>query len=95
MSGAGTFKVGRFQDFNGSAQPAVALYNDSYWEVNMTNKDIAIETIRNLPDDTTWQENQERINFIAGVRKGFEQIDQGEGIPIEKVEDILESWTQK
>jgi hypothetical protein len=38
--------------------------------MNMTNKEKAIRSIQELPDDATWEDIQERINFVAGVRKG-------------------------
>ena len=34
----------------------------------MTTKQIAIQAIQQLPDDASWEEIQERIRFIAGVR---------------------------
>lgn len=37
----------------------------------MTVKEIAIRTIEQLPEDATWDDIQERIRFVAGVRKGM------------------------
>lgn len=48
----------------------------------MNIKEIVINTIKSLPDDSTWDCIQERINFMAGVRKGLREIDEGKGIPI-------------
>ena len=33
----------------------------------MTTKDIAINSLRELPENATWEDIQERINFIAAV----------------------------
>jgi hypothetical protein len=51
----------------------------------MTIKEIAIKSIKELPEDATWEDIQERINFMAGVRKGLRELDQGKGIPHEKM----------
>jgi hypothetical protein len=60
----------------------------------MTIKEIAMETIRQLPEDATWDDNQERINFVAGMRKGLRQLDEGKGIAHQKVkEEFAESPT--
>jgi hypothetical protein len=53
----------------------------------MTTKEAALQTINELPEDTTWEDVQERINFIAGVRKGLRELDEGKGIPHSKIEE--------
>ena len=58
----------------------------------MTVKDIAIQTIRQLPPAAAWEEIQERINFGAGVRKGLREIDEGKGIAHEKVKRAGVKW---
>ncbi len=58
----------------------------------MTIKEIAIKSIQELPEDATWEDIQERINFVAGVRKGFRELDEGKGIPHEKVREELREW---
>jgi predicted transcriptional regulator len=32
------------------------------------------------------------IEFIAGVREGFEQLERGEGVPINQVRETMASW---
>lgn len=51
----------------------------------MTTKEIAIRSIQELPEDATWVDIQERINFIAGVPKGLRELDEGKGIPHERI----------
>lgn len=58
----------------------------------MTTKDIAIQTIQKLPDDATWEDIQERINFIAGIRRGMRELDEGKGIPHEQIKDEFKEW---
>ncbi len=58
----------------------------------MTVKEIAIKTIHQLPEDATWEDIQERINFVAGVRKGLRELDEGKGIAHEKVKEEFVGW---
>lgn len=61
----------------------------------MSNKEIVMDLVRRLPDEVTLQEIAREIEFIAGVREGFEQLDRGEGVPLEEVEKKLPSWLIK
>ena len=58
----------------------------------MTEKEIVLETIRSLPDDCSLEEIAERIEFMAAVQKGLDQLDAGEGISHEEVKKQLASW---
>jgi len=58
----------------------------------MTIKEIAIKSIEDLPEDATWEHIQERINFMAGIRKGLRELDQGKGIPHEKIREEFSEW---
>ncbi len=58
----------------------------------MTSKEIAIKSIQELPEDATWEDIQERINFVAGVRKGLRELDEGKGILHEKVREEFREW---
>ena len=58
----------------------------------MTTKDIAIHTIEDLPEEATWDDIQERINFVAGVRKGLRELDEGKGIPHDRVWEEFAEW---
>ena len=58
----------------------------------MTNKEIAIKSIEELPESATWEDIQERINFIAGVRKGLRELDQGKGISHKKIREEFSEW---
>jgi len=58
----------------------------------MTEKEIVLETIRALPDNCSLDEIAERIQFMAAVQKGLNQLDNGEGIPHDEVKKQLASW---
>jgi predicted transcriptional regulator len=58
----------------------------------MTEKEIVLETIRSLPDDCSLEEIAERIEFMAAVQKGLDQLDRGGGVPHVEVKRQLASW---
>jgi len=58
----------------------------------MTTKEIAIKSIQELPESATWEDIQERINFVAGVRKGLRELDEGKGIPHEQIREEFREW---
>jgi hypothetical protein len=43
----------------------------------MTEKEIVLETIRELPDNCWMEEIADRIEIIAAVQKGVDQLDRG------------------
>jgi len=61
----------------------------------MSNKEVVSDLLSRLPHDVSLQEIAREIEFIAGVREGLDQLDRGEGVPIEQVEKMIESWTTK
>jgi predicted transcriptional regulator len=58
----------------------------------MTEKEIVIKAVSELPDNCSIDEIADRIEFLAAVRKGLDQLDRGEGIPHEEIKRQLASW---
>ncbi len=52
----------------------------------MSDKQSVLEAIRRLPDEVTLREIRDEIDFLAAVRAGEQQADQGRLIPLEQVE---------
>ena len=61
----------------------------------MSDKQSVLEAIRRLPDEVTLREIRDEIDFLAAVREGEQQADQGRLIPLEQVEKNLQSWLSK
>ena len=61
----------------------------------MSNKEIVIDLVQRLPEESTLLDIAREIEFVAGVREGFAQLDRGEGVPLEQVEKQLPSWITK
>ena len=53
---------------------------------------MVLKTVRELPDDCSLDEIADRIEFLAAVQKGLDQLDCGEGIPHEEIKKQLASW---
>ena len=62
------------------------------YNTGMTTKEIALKTIQELPDDASWEDVRERLDFVAGVRKGLAELDAGQGIPHEKIKAEFAEW---
>ena len=61
----------------------------------MTQKRLVLETISELPNEVSLEEIAERIEFLAAIQKGIDQLDRGEGIPHEEVKRQLATWLAK
>jgi len=61
----------------------------------MSNKEIVMDLLGRLPEQASLHEIAREIEFVAAVRQGFEELDRGEGIPIEQIERELPSWIIK
>ena len=54
----------------------------------MTQKELVLDAINELPDDASL----DRVEFLAAIQKGFDQLDRGEGISHEELKRQLASW---
>ena len=61
----------------------------------MSNKQIVADLMERLPNDASLTEIAREIEFIAGVREGFAQLDRGEGVSLEEIEKQLPAWISK
>lgn len=58
----------------------------------MTQKELVLDAISELPDEASLDDIAERVEFLAAVQKGLDQLDRGEGIPHEDVKRQLATW---
>ncbi len=59
----------------------------------MSTKELALETIQQLPEDASWQDIEDRIHFLAAIEKARGEVRNGEVVPHEEVRDLLRGWT--
>ncbi|MCX8496189.1 MAG: hypothetical protein ORN51_08415 [Akkermansiaceae bacterium] len=55
----------------------------------MPIKELAMETIKDLPENASWQEIEVRIHLLAEVNMGYEQLQRGEGTAITTESELL------
>lgn len=76
----------------------MATLEKTYSEVQnprMTDKQIVEDLLGRIPEDASLHDIAREIEFIAAVRRGLDELDRGEQIPIEEVERELPSWIIK
>ena len=61
----------------------------------MSSKEIVIDLVRRMPDTASLHDIAREIEFVAGVREAFAELDRGEGVPLEEVEKQLPKWAAK
>ena len=61
----------------------------------MTQKELVLDAIRELPNDCSLEEISKRVEFLAGIQKGIDQLDRGESIPHDEIKKQLASWLSK
>ena len=55
----------------------------------MSTKELAMETIKGLPEDATWSEIEDRIHLLAEVNMGCEELRRGEGATVTSESEFL------
>jgi len=58
----------------------------------MSQKELVLEAIRDLPDDATIDSIADRVEFIAALQKGINDLDRGDVVPHEEVKRQLAAW---
>lgn len=61
----------------------------------MSDKQLAIESIERLPENASFDVIAERMEFLAAVRKGLDQIEKGKTVPHDEVKRQLATWLSK
>ena len=61
----------------------------------MSDKQLALDSIERLPEDTSLEVIAERVEFLAAIRKGLDQIERDETIPHNEVKRQLATWFSK
>lgn len=58
----------------------------------MSRKELVLHALSQLPDDCTFEEMEEKLQFLAAVQEGIDQLNRGEAIPHDEVKRNLASW---
>lgn len=58
----------------------------------MSQKELVIEAIQELPDNASMEQIADRVEFIAAIQKGIDDIERGDVISHEEVKKQLAAW---
>jgi len=58
----------------------------------MSQKELVLEAIQELPDDASIDQIADRVEFMAAIQKGIDDIDRGDTIPHEEIKKQLATW---
>ena len=61
----------------------------------MSDKQMVLDSIERLPENASLDVIAERVDFLAAVRKGLDQIERGQTVPHDEVKRQLATWLSK
>jgi len=61
----------------------------------MSDKQLVLDSIQRLPEDASLEVISKRVEFLAALNKGLDQIERGQTIPHDEVKRQLASWLSK
>jgi predicted transcriptional regulator len=61
----------------------------------MSNKEMVIDAIRKLPDDSSIEEIVEEVVVLAAIRRGEQDADAGRTISHDEVKKRLQTWISR
>ncbi len=59
----------------------------------MSSKEIVKELLEKLPDEASLRDIAQEIEFVAGIREGLAELDQGQSLNADQLREQLRSWT--
>ncbi len=60
-----------------------------------TSNTIVQDLLKRLPEQVMLREIAQRIEFVAAVRQGQEELDRGDSVALDEVRQELPSWIIK
>jgi predicted transcriptional regulator len=58
----------------------------------MSQKELVLDAIQELPDDASIDQISDRVEFLAAIQKGINDIDRGDTVPHEEIKKQLAAW---
>ena len=59
----------------------------------MSSKEIVQELLKKIPDEASLADIAQEIEFVAGIREGLAELDQGHSLTADQLRERLRSWT--
>ena len=70
----------------------LGIVHDRRFTELMTDKQLVLDTVHKLPDDTPLEEISEEIEFLMAVQQGLKALDEGRVVSHEDVKAPVASW---
>lgn len=61
----------------------------------MSNRELVIDLVGKLPEDTPLEEIARQIELLAGLKVARDQASRGEGIPAEDARKLVATWASQ
>ncbi len=61
----------------------------------MSNKELVLEAIRQMPEDITLEQISEEIAILAAIRRGEKAAEEGRLVPHDELKRRVASWTSQ
>jgi predicted MarR family transcription regulator len=61
----------------------------------MSSREMVIDLVTKLPEDTSLAEIAREIELLAGIQRAREQARRSEGVPAEEARKLVEAWTSR
>jgi hypothetical protein len=61
----------------------------------MSNRELVIDLVRRLPEDTPLKQIAREVELLAGIKTAREQAQRGEGVSVEAARKLVDSWTAR
>jgi len=66
------------------------------WNIlGMSDREIVIELVTKLPQDTPLEEIARQIDLLSGIKNAREQARNREGIPAEEARKLVDAWASR
>ena len=73
----------------------MGIVHDRRFTELMTDKQLVLDTVHKLPDDTPLEKISEEIEFLVAVQQGLKVLDEGRVVSHEDVKSRVASWAHR
>ena len=73
----------------------LGIVHDRRFTEPMTDKQLVLDTVHKLPDDTPLEKISEEIEFLVAVQQGLKALDEGRVVSHEDVKARVASWAHR
>jgi hypothetical protein len=73
----------------------IAVFGAAGDNSSMSSRELVIELVTRLPENTPLTEIEREIELLAGIQAAREQARRSEGIPAEEARKLVDAWASK